>query len=409
MRRIKWEIDWLIESEKIDSTRISLMGGSMGARGANYLARAFPERIAAWLSLSPGIVPQPDDPLVGSAAQNLSTNLPGEPGVIDVMDLHTELSVNERDIPFGKIVGGRADNSLAGLTADVIQAYKNVNASGFGCHIYWDDRGHVFTPGSYWADSYRLTAQALTEYRSNQSFPAFFNDDQNFEMAERQPDIGSGNSSDGNPWGTWGGYYGWDPEKVEDTPSLWKSEVYLITSSEYSNDIPSFDSSTTDIGIRKPQQFKPAKSSTIFWSLNSISDSRVMQSGQEIVGHDGVVTIPDVTIYKEKCQLSVSNDSTVGIQIKDEIIMPAAFQILKVFPNPFSSSFTIHYQLMQHRMVNLAIYNSLGQRIVVLVNEYKNAGHHSLKWNAKGIQSGVYFCRIETGHSVETKMCILSD
>ena len=57
MRRVIWELDWLIENEKIDPKRISLMGGSMGGRGANYLAHAYPEHFAAWLSLSPGIQP----------------------------------------------------------------------------------------------------------------------------------------------------------------------------------------------------------------------------------------------------------------------------------------------------------------------------------------------------------------
>jgi len=86
MRRIIWELDWLIGKEQADPERISLMGGSMGARGANYLSRAYPDRFAAWLSLSPGIEPQPGDPLFGSAAQNLFTNLPGNPRVLDVMD-----------------------------------------------------------------------------------------------------------------------------------------------------------------------------------------------------------------------------------------------------------------------------------------------------------------------------------
>jgi predicted esterase len=406
MRRLIWELDWLIETEMIDSSRISLMGGSMGARGANYLARAYPERFAAWLSLSPGIVPQDGDPLVGSAAQNLSTNLPDEPGVAEVMDLHTVLSANERDIPFGKIVGGRADKSLAALTADVIQAYENVNSSGFGCHIYWDDRGHVYTSGSHWSDSYRLTAQALTDYYSNQSFPAFFNDDQDFLTTGRQPDIRSGDPSDGDMWGTWGGYYGWDPEKIVDTPTTWKTEVFLISSSEYANDIPPFDSSKTDVAIRKSQQFTPAEGSTIAWNLKRLSDSRVLQSGQEKVGETGVITIPGIIIYKEKCELSVSVGPTAIFSRDDKRGSTASFIVLQIFPNPFSSSTTIHYQLTQPGMVNVAIYNISGQLVEILVNDHEIAGHHSITWDAKGINSGLYFCRIKTGQFVDIKKSI---
>ena len=74
MRRIMWELDWLIGHLEADPERISLMGGSMGGRGANYLPRAYPEKFSAWLSLSPGIEPQPGDPLFGSSVQWISNS-----------------------------------------------------------------------------------------------------------------------------------------------------------------------------------------------------------------------------------------------------------------------------------------------------------------------------------------------
>ncbi|MHC4539547.1 MAG: hypothetical protein ACYS74_07170 [Planctomycetota bacterium] len=305
MRRIDWELGWLLDNERIDPKRVSLLGGSMGARGANYQARVHPERYSAWLSLSLALVPQPNDPLVGLASQNVSTNLPGSPGVLDVMDLHTVLSGTERDIPFGKIVLGRADQSLARWTAEKVQAYKYVNDAGFGCHLYWDERGHVYTRRSHWADSFRLKAKALTRYRSDQSFPAFFNDDQDFGTPGRQPDMGNGDPSDGDVWGTWSGYCSWDPDTIVDSPTQWEATVFLIGFSSYANDVPSFASSKTDISIRRPQQFTPAVGTTVGWTLTRLSDSQVMQRGQQTIGQSGVVTIPNLTIHKDRCRLSV--------------------------------------------------------------------------------------------------------
>ena len=238
MRRILWEIDWLIAHESVDPSRVSLMGGSMGARGSNYLARAYPDRFSAYLSLSLGIEPQPNDPLVGTREQNLLTNLPGSPRILQVMDLRTRLSDKEVDFPYGIIVGGKNDGSLAGLSEEVVQAFHAVNDSAMGTNIYWDDRGHVFTAGSYWSDSERLTAQALTAYRSNQSYPAFFNDDQDPALPGRQPELVSGDEGAGDPWGSWGGYYTWDPESIVDTPTLWSVNLGLVTDSTYPNDIP---------------------------------------------------------------------------------------------------------------------------------------------------------------------------
>jgi hypothetical protein len=398
MRRIIWELDWLIDRLEADPERISLMGGSMGGRGANYLPRAYPDKFSAWLSLSPGIEPQPGDPLFGSKAQNLITNLPGNPRVLDVMDLHTMVSDQGRDIPFGKIVGGRADNSLAALSPGVVQAYRNVNDAGHGTHIYWDDRGHVFTSGSYWSDSERLSSTALTQYESNCSFPAFFNDDQDFNTPGRQPDLGTG-TGDGDDWGTWGGYYGWDPEQITDTPSLWKSGISLVTSSEYGHDIPVFDSSKADLAIRKPQQFKPAEGTTLYWAVTRISDGRVLQSGQVTAGPEGLVTVPGVIVYKEKCEIAISKDPAVH----DGAPSPGGSTHqpgLRIYPNPASSSMSIQYDLEQSARVKLAVFSIDGKLVDVLADEYQSRGHHLYTWSVSGIAPGVYICRFCRGQDV---------
>jgi hypothetical protein len=312
MRRLDWELGWLLDNESIDPKRVSLLGGSMGGRGANYQARAHPERYAAWLSLSPGLEPLAEEyPFVGSVSQNLPTNLPGAPSVLEVMDLYTVLSKTERDIPFGKIVIGRADRGRASRwTARKVQTFKRLNDTSFGCHLYWDERGHVYTPGSHWADSFRLKAKALTRYRSDQSFPAFFNDDQDSKTPGRQPNMGNGDASDGDVWGTWGGYCSWEPDTVVDSRTKWETTIFLVESSSYVNDVPSFASSRTDISIRRPQQFTPAAGTTITWTFTRLSNSHVVQSGQEIVGQDGVVKIPSLTIYKDRCRLCIKSTFT---------------------------------------------------------------------------------------------------
>jgi poly(3-hydroxybutyrate) depolymerase len=407
MRRINWELDWLIDHESIDPRRVSLLGGSMGGRGANYLARAYPERYAAWLTLSTGLVTPDDDPLMGSPSQNVSTNLPGSPRVLDVMGLTTVLSGTERDIPFGKIVAGRADPSLAKWTIDIIQMFETVNENGWGTHLYWDDRGHVYSHDSFWAGSYRLKAKALTAYRSDQSFPAFFNDDQDTDTPGRQPDMGNGDPSDGDIWGTWSGFYSWDTETIVDSPNQWEATVFLISSGANANDVPSFANSQTDISIRRPQQFTPSSGNTVGWKLTLLSDPQIMQTGQEIVGENGVVTIPNLTIGKDKCRLTVSIVTTSVSAPDDELGIPTEFAISQNHPNPFNPITTISYQLPQSGHVHLAVYNISGQLVETLVSKHKNAGYHSVIWNATGISSGLYLYRVTTEQVVEVRKCIV--
>jgi dienelactone hydrolase len=408
MRRIDWELGWLLDNESIDPKRVSLLGGSMGGRGANYQARVHPERYAAWLSLSPGLVPQHNDPLLGLAAQNVSTNLPGAPGVLDVMDLYTVLSGTKRDIPLGKIVIGRADQAFpANWRAEMIQAYEDVNDTGFGCHLYWDERAHVYTPDSHWANSSRLKAKALTWYHSDQSFPAFFNDDQDTGTPGRQPDMGNGDPSDGDVWGTWSGYYHWDPETVVDSPTQWEATVFLISSSSHANDVPSFASSKTDISIRRPQQFTPADGITVEWTLTRLSDSQVMQSGQETVTENGLVTIPNLTIYKDKCRLSVSILPNSYLSQNEKLDIPTKFAILQNYPNPFNPITSINFSLPKVKHVKLNVYDVNGRLLSSVIDDHFQAGTHMVQFDGSSLPSGMYIYKIEAGSYSESRKMLL--
>jgi hypothetical protein len=404
MRRIEWELDWLIENEKIDPERVCLLGGSMGGRGANYLARALPERFSAWFSRSPGNEPMPNDPLVGSTSQNVKTNLPGSPGIVDVMNLYSPISGNQRDIPFGKIVVGRADEGAAsGWRPEMVQSFVGMNATGFGCHLYWDERAHGNSSGAHWDNSSRHKAKELTKYRNNQSFPAFFNDDQDFAIPGRQPDIGDGDPLSGDVWGTWGGYYDWDTETIVDSATKWEATVFLHNSDVNPNDVPSFDSSLADVSIRRPQHFTPAEGVPIQWNLSRLSDSRILHSGEGNVGKDSLVTIRDLTIYKDKCRLSVFIDTAVN---DDHLKVPASFAGLLIYPNPFKELTSITYFIPKSAQVHLAVYNHAGQLVKMLINRSQEAGSHSVIWNATGIASGLYYLRLQTEEFTDIQRCV---
>ena len=147
----------------------------------------------------------------------------------------------------------------------------------------------------------------MTRYRSDQSFPAFFNDDQDATLEGRQPDPGDGDPAIGDPWGTWSGYYDWDLDTIDDTPSQWAATIFLISSSSFDNDVSVFDSSTADVAIRRPQNFQPAPGSVFEWTLQSLSGAKGVQTGMGIADPAGVVVIPDLTITKTPSRLTVTS------------------------------------------------------------------------------------------------------
>lgn len=307
MRRVDWTLGWLVEHEGIDPHRISVVGFSMGGRGTLYNTRRHPERYAAATAYCPGIAPFETDILVGNRSQNLRTNLPGSPTVAEVFNPAVVISETQRDMVYTRIVVGRNDRSAgAGWSLERVEQFKDLNTAGFGHHLYWDERSHGDWKDGHWHWSPKLWPRSLTRYRKNQSFPAFFNNDQDPNLPGRQPEIGNGDPADGDPWGTWAGYYDWDLGTIEDTPSHWAATVYVVISSRFANDIPPFDSATVHIAVRRPQKFAPAPGSALQWSFVGLFDSRVRQSGTATVDANGVVIVPSLTIYKTPCRLTIS-------------------------------------------------------------------------------------------------------
>jgi len=86
---------------------------------------------------------------------------------------------------------------------------------------------------------------------------------------------------------------------------------------------------------------------------------------------------------------------------------PAAFALDQNYPNPFNPNTTISYALPTSSNVKLIIYNSLGQEVQILVNEFEDAGIHKVNFNALNLTSGMYFYKIEAGSFSQVKKMIL--
>ena len=101
-------------------------------------------------------------------------------------------------------------------------------------------------------------------------------------------------------------------------------------------------------------------------------------------------------------------DSTlVGID-EPVVDLPDEFALLQNFPNPFNPSTTISYVLREQFDVRIEIYNILGQRVATLFDGNRQAGYHSVVWQADDYPSGVYFARLEAGKRSENiKMVLL--
>jgi flagellar hook assembly protein FlgD len=92
--------------------------------------------------------------------------------------------------------------------------------------------------------------------------------------------------------------------------------------------------------------------------------------------------------------------------------MPSASYLRQNFPNPFNPATKIEYQVQRAGHVKLAIYNSLGQLVTVLVDNYHKSGDYSIQWNgttSSGAEaaSGIYFYQLQVDDFVAGKKMML--
>ena len=77
------------------------------------------------------------------------------------------------------------------------------------------------------------------------------------------------------------------------------------------------------------------------------------------------------------------------------------------YPNPFNPTTTISFRLPSQSYVSLKVFNSLGREVSILLEKKLSAGTYVERWDAQGLPSGVYFCRLQTGSFTETKKILL--
>lgn len=87
--------------------------------------------------------------------------------------------------------------------------------------------------------------------------------------------------------------------------------------------------------------------------------------------------------------------------------MPAKYILHQNFPNPFNPITIIKYEIPRSEFVKIAIYNSLGQEVEVLINKKQPAGNYEINFDGSNYSSGVYFYRIHAGEFVQVKKMML--
>lgn len=83
------------------------------------------------------------------------------------------------------------------------------------------------------------------------------------------------------------------------------------------------------------------------------------------------------------------------------------FVLRQNYPNPFTAVTNIEFNVPTSTHTRIAVYDMLGRRVSMLVDEVRPAGLNQVTFDAKSLPSGTYFYRLESGDKVETRSMVL--
>ncbi len=425
-RRFLWINEWMIRRLDVDRRRVSIMGHSVGSSGTNQMAKAYPNTFATACTFNNGLGgPNGVHPLFGDATTNLATNLVNRDGetvqMADVWDMTTNISL-ERDLALTRVFHGKQDQNGTMLWDSLVVAnYREADAEGWGIHLYWDERGHgLETWDSYWSHGVAPDSQTARDdvayqmrYRSNQSYPAFYN----LQFQPESADPGNGVPTDGDAWGTWGGWHDWELDTIVDQEDRWGVTAILVGDSAVGGtgspvDSCPFDSLTSDLAIRKPQSFLPGPGAAVHWHVVRLSDGDTLQSGIASIASDSLVTATGVTLYREPDRVRivfvVAGATAVGGPGLEGVAGPVATRITSISPNPAGGPAVVRYALDRSGPVQLVLFDVQGRLVRTLVDARGAAGDNAVAWDGRDaggrlVGAGVYVVRLQAGDRVDSR------
>ena len=119
---------------------------------------------------------------------------------------------------------------------------------------------------------------------------------------------------------------------------------------------------------------------------------------------------PGTYFYRLK---QIDFDGTYEFFSVGEVIIsaPGTYSLAQNYPNPFNPVTKINYEIPVRTHVTLSIYNLIGERVRMLVDETQASGFYSVTWNGKNDQSqilpsGIYLYKLNTLDYTATKQMV---
>lgn len=105
-----------------------------------------------------------------------------------------------------------------------------------------------------------------------------------------------------------------------------------------------------------------------------------------------------ITLEGEGLDVSVNGDPS---------LIPKEFVLYPSYPNPFNLTATLSYGLPSSAEISLSVFDLEGRQVALLEEGFRPAGVHTVKFNASGLASGMYFVRFSAKEHLFVQKIIL--
>lgn len=92
----------------------------------------------------------------------------------------------------------------------------------------------------------------------------------------------------------------------------------------------------------------------------------------------------------------------------DVIGVGGTYTLVQNYPNPFNPETKINYYLPEKGLVNLSVFNMLGEKVAEIISAFQDAGEYSVNFDGRNLNSGVYVYSLQVnGNILNKKMTLL--
>lgn len=188
---------------------------------------------------------------------------------------------------------------------------------------------------------------------------------------------------------------------------VWKTTDLGLTWENISGDLPDMPCSDLFIDPEDTSRLFVANDIGVYYSANGGNTWTFASEGMPFVPalDFDYVKIDSIrylrvgthgrSIYETKYSL--------GIPEPGSMTGSGTFSQVRTYPNPGKSGTTIEYDLLKPGMVEIVVYNHLGQQVEALLNTYQPGGKQKVDWNTEGLPSGVYYLHLKAENHLVTK------